>query len=98
MAGWLGLAWVAGWHRMVIGFDIGAGQGDVYGPTKASLASGEAVANARAHLAVEMNRRTIGACDEWFIDDGQAFVKPGVARNGSSGWTPRSLRLEDGEK
>ena len=59
--------------------DRGDGQGDVFGPTKSSLASGEAVLNARENLATEMNRRSVGACDEWFIDDGQKLVKPHIA-------------------
>ena len=64
--------------------DRGAGQGDVFGPTKASLALGEAVTHARPGMALESNGTTgdrIGASDEWFMDDGQAFVKPHVASN-----------------
>ena len=59
--------------------DRGAGQGDVYGPTKASLATGEAVANARERLTADTKERVIGACDKWIIDDCQAFVKPQIA-------------------
>ena len=51
----------------------------MYGPAKASRVAGEAIANGRDRLTSELNSPTIGACEEWFIDDSQAFVKPQVA-------------------
>ena len=63
----------------------GAGQGDVYGPTNSSLALGERVLEHRQRFAIAQQGQQgqvalgAGAVDEWFIDDGQAFVKPELA-------------------
>jgi len=54
--------------------DRGAEQGDVLGSIQSALALGEA----REHHFASSNDSSVyaGACDEWYIDDGQAFVRP----------------------
>jgi hypothetical protein len=57
----------------------GAGQGDVFGSTMSSLTLGGHVAVHRESWAQSRPQQPTGAADEWFIDDGQAFVKPQLA-------------------
>ena len=54
--------------------DRGAEQGDVLGSIQSSLTLGAA----RSQHFARVGDRTFypGACDEWYIDDGQAFVRP----------------------
>ena len=63
--------------------DRGAEQGDTFGSTQASLALGDSMDEARNSFTVSTEDRRgdtgIGAVDEWFIDDGQAFVRPELA-------------------
>eukprot|EP00973_Karenia_brevis_P064223 8924884-Karenia_brevis.AAC.1 len=63
--------------------DRGAEQGDPFGSTNASLALGEGIAAARkAYTEATVHRRSTSlpqAVDEWYIDDGQAFVRPELA-------------------
>eukprot|EP00973_Karenia_brevis_P084403 11713623-Karenia_brevis.AAC.1 len=64
--------------------DRGAEQGDPFAPLQASLALGEQVLAAREALRQDtvedtFQHRGVGAVDEWFIDDGQAFVRPSLA-------------------
>ena len=53
--------------------DRGAEQGDVLGSIQSALTLGEARSH---HFASSSDRERSGACDEWYIDDGQAFVRP----------------------
>ena len=53
---------------------FGAEQGDVLGSIQSALTLGEA---RKQHFASSNDTDVyLGACDEWYIDDGQAFVKP----------------------
>lgn len=54
--------------------DRGAEQGDVLGSIQSALALGEA----RSHHFAASSDNGVYACayDEWYIDDGQAFVRP----------------------
>ena len=61
----------------------GAEQGDPFGSAGASLTLGDAMDVARPAFeeatAAERVSGQTGAVDEWFIDDGQAFVQPALA-------------------
>lgn len=57
----------------------GAGQGDVYGSSTSSLTLGGHVAEHRRTFAASRPQQPMGAVDEWFTDDGQAFMKPELA-------------------
>ena len=61
--------------------DRGAGQGDVYGSTHSSLALGRRMLQHRERFSQTRPNQPTGAADEWFIDDGQAFVKPELAES-----------------
>ena len=77
------LAWTS-WHHLQpsttvlpsgaeFSTDRGAEQGDVLGSIQSALTLGVA----RQHFASTNGSAVYaGACDEWYIDDGQAFVKP----------------------
>ena len=78
------LAWTS-WHHMhasttglpsgmEFSNDRGAEQGDVLGSIQSALALGEA----RDQHFASSNDSSVyaGACDEWYTDDGQAFVAP----------------------
>ncbi len=77
------LAWTE-WHHeepavtvlpsgMEFRSDCGAEQGDPFG----SVQAGRCLGAARPRWASQDNgAAVVGACDEWFIDDGQAFVRP----------------------
>ena len=56
--------------------DRDAGQGDVFGGTKAALVVGGATENHRERMRVVADGGLLGAVDEWYIDDGQCFVAP----------------------
>ena len=56
--------------------DRGAGQGDVFGGTQAALVLGGATDNHRERMRTAADGGRLGAVDEWYIDDGQAFVAP----------------------
>ena len=66
-----------------VSVDRGAEQGDPFGSTQASLALGDAMDCARVAYtnatAADRGQGLAGAVDEWFIDDGQAFVQPRFA-------------------
>ena len=54
--------------------DRGAEQGDVFGSIQSALALGEARGK---HFATTPGNATYpGACDQWYIDDGQVFCQP----------------------
>ena len=57
----------------------GSGQGDVFGSSTSSLTLGGHMSEHRASFGATQPSQPCGAVDEWFIDDGQAFVKPAVA-------------------
>lgn len=61
----------------------GAGQGDVFGSANSALALGERVLEHRERFpgmcSTSAPLSGPGAVDEWFIDDGQAFVRPEFA-------------------
>jgi hypothetical protein len=63
--------------------DRGAEQGDPFGSAQASLALGDKVKVARTQFSAaqagQQHGHGTGACDEWFIDDGQTFVRPHLA-------------------
>ena len=59
--------------------DRGAGQGDVFGSTHSSLTLGRHMAQHRQRFCEARPQQPSGATDEWFVDDGQAFVKPALA-------------------
>ena len=59
--------------------DRGAGQGDVFGSTHSSLTLGRHMVQHRERFCEARPQQPSGATDEWFIDDGQAFVKPALA-------------------
>ena len=53
----------------------GAEQGDVVGTFQSALVLGDArVAHLRDFLSSSLEAQ--GVCDEWFVDDGQVFVRP----------------------
>ena len=54
--------------------DRGAGQGDVFGGTTASLVLGESMEAHRTRMQAIVGGARTGAVDEWFIDDGQGLV------------------------
>jgi hypothetical protein len=59
-----------------------AGQGDVYGSASCSLSLGERVKEHRARMEqqrLSSSADKVGPVDEWFTDDGQAFVKAELA-------------------
>ena len=70
-------------HGAEAAVDRGAEQGDTFGSTQASLALGDHMDIARKAYAdateAMRNGGPLGAVDEWFIDDDQAFVKPEYA-------------------
>ena len=59
--------------------DRGAGQGDAFGSTQSSLTLGGHMVTHRQRFAQSQPQGPSGAVDEWFIDDGQGFVKPHLA-------------------
>ena len=69
----------------VVKVNRGAEQGDPQGPVQSTLTLGDAVLDARRKIQDNLRPASgetasrIGASDEWFIDDGQAFVKPSLA-------------------
>ena len=57
----------------VVQMNRGAGQGDAFG----SYQAGATQARSRAGWANESSGvRIKGACDEWYIDDGQLVIRP----------------------
>ena len=57
--------------------DRGAEQGDVFGSVQSALTLGKA--RARDFATPQGGHGVyVGACDQWYIDDGQAFVQPQV--------------------
>lgn len=56
--------------------DRGTGQGDPLGTVQAVLPLGDARRDAHADFSNESPLRGKGVCDEWFVDDGQALVRP----------------------
>ena len=64
----------------VVQVDRGAEQGDTLGPLQASLALGERMHQGRDVFRASAGAQNLeGAVDEWFMDDGQAFVRPDLA-------------------
>ena len=57
-------------------FDRGTGQGDPFGTAQAVLPLGDARERATIAFDQAASQPGEGVCDEWFIDDGQAFVRP----------------------
>jgi len=59
----------------------GAGQGDVYGSALSSLALGDRLTEHRARMqhAHGASSAGLGSVDQWYVDDGQAFVRLDVA-------------------
>jgi hypothetical protein len=57
--------------------DLGAEQGDVFGSLQSAFALGN---GRRSHFAASSETTDFyqGACDQWYVDDGQAFVNPAL--------------------
>lgn len=58
--------------------NLGAGQGDVYGFTSCALSLGERIEGHRLRFRNTQGRGesdATGAVEEWFVDDGQGFVR-----------------------
>ena len=56
--------------------DRGAEQGDPFGTAQSVLTLGEARSQAFTYFEGQARGSRSGVCDQWFVDDGQALVKP----------------------
>ena len=72
--------------------DRGAEQGDVLGTIQSALVLGDArESHLQDFLSTPFEQK--GVCDEWFVDDGQCFVRPMLFDRGYARWTPLWLPL-----